>query len=221
MMSPGSALPDLPHLSRAAVRACLAVLAEQKRLDGLALVDGTCGNGHDTLFLAGLLAELPGLAGCRVYTFDVQQAALDAARALARDGLGPEQAERIAFVFAGHERLRQELLARAPTAEDGPQPLIAAGMYNLGYLPGSDKSVITRRESTLASLEAVASALVPGGLLSVHAYGGHPGGAEEMDAVGHWCCGLPFGGWRVARYSQCNRSRNQETLFLAEKREPA
>ena len=40
-------------------------------------MDATLGNGHDTVFLAGLVGETG-----RVIGFDVQQAAVDSARAL-------------------------------------------------------------------------------------------------------------------------------------------
>lgn len=38
------------------------------------VIDGTCGNGHDTLFLAGLVPE------GKVYSFDIQSAAIQNAR---------------------------------------------------------------------------------------------------------------------------------------------
>lgn len=64
---------------------------------GDAALDGTAGNGHDTL----LLAECVGETG-RVWAFDVQQQALDATRArLAAAGV----AERVTLIAAGHETL--------------------------------------------------------------------------------------------------------------------
>ena len=91
-------------------------------------------------------------------------------------------------------------------------------MYNLGFLPGSDKQVATRPETTLVSLAAAVAALAPGGLLSVHAYGGHPGGLEELSAVDRWFRGLESGTAAVARYEFCNKARNPEVLYLAVKK---
>lgn len=48
--------------------------------------------------------------------------------------------------------------------------------FNLGYLPGGDKRIITSSASTLLALEAAKDLLLPGGLISVVAYVGHPGG---------------------------------------------
>jgi hypothetical protein len=88
-------------------------------------------------------------------------------------------------------------------------------MFNLGFLPRSDRSIATRSASTLIALEASLAALLPRGLLSVHAYGGHPGGREEMEAVEAWFPGLPASKVTVGRYALCNKQRNPEILFLA------
>ncbi|MGR9100640.1 MAG: class I SAM-dependent methyltransferase, partial [Gammaproteobacteria bacterium] len=92
-------------------------------------VDATVGNGHDLLFLA----ECVGQEG-RVYGFDVQQSALDAARErLDKTGSGT----RVTLFLCGHESMYD----RIPAADRGR---IAAVMFNLGYLPGGDKTVTTR-----------------------------------------------------------------------------
>jgi hypothetical protein len=48
--------------------------------------------------------------------------------------------------------------------------------FNLGYLPGGDKEIITRSETTLLALEAAKRILIPQGLISIVVYVGHPGG---------------------------------------------
>ena len=57
--------------------------------------------------------------------------------------------------------------------------LIAAIAFNLGYLPGGDKSLVTNPESTARALRSALQLLKPGGLLTVVTYLAHPGGAEE------------------------------------------
>ena len=138
---------------------------------GAVAVDATAGNGHDTLFLA----EAVGPAG-RVYAVDVQEAAIAATRArLAEAGLEA----RIHLACAGHEDLTEQV---AP-ADRGR---VAAVMFNLGYLPGGDHTLTTRPPATLDALNAARGLLAPGGRLSVVAYTGHPGGAEEAEAVRAW-----------------------------------
>jgi len=48
--------------------------------------------------------------------------------------------------------------------------------FNLGYLPGGDKDIITVSETTSLALEAAKRILMPGGLISIVVYVGHPGG---------------------------------------------
>ena len=60
---------------------------------------------------------------------------------------------------------------------------IAAITFNLGYLPGSDKSIQTRAESTKEALAASIQLLTPGGCLCVTAYRGHSGGKTEAETV--------------------------------------
>ncbi len=151
----------LTNLAQAAVAAVLR--------HGDLAIDATLGNGHDALFLARAV----GAAG-RVIGFDIQPAALNATRdRLAAAGL----ADRVELHQAGHEHLADYLCGRpAPTAV----------MFNLGYLPGADKSCITRPETTRQALSAAWAALRPGGIISTLVYVGHPGGTTELAAVQDW-----------------------------------
>lgn len=139
-------------------------------------IDATIGNGHDTLFLAERVGE-SGL----VYGFDIQQTAIDQTTArLEAAGM----IERIRLFQCGHE----EMLQLVP-AEHHRQ--ISAIVFNLGYLPSADKSVITAESTTIAALHGAIELLKPGGYLSILAYPGHPGGREETEAVKQWASDLP------------------------------
>ena len=134
-------------------------------------VDATAGNGHDTLYLAQRTSP-----GGSVYTFDVQHRALDAtAGKLYAAGLR----DSVCLCRTGH----QNLLQRVPRDWRGQ---VAAITFNLGYLPGGDKQITTAAASTLAALQQSLQLLRNGGVLSVLAYRGHPGGAQEADAVQRW-----------------------------------
>jgi predicted methyltransferase len=165
-------------------------------------VDATVGNGHDT----ALLARLVGPAG-RVYGFDVQAAALEAAgRRLAAAGL----AGQVTLFPMGHERLAEAL----PVEQHGR---VAGVVFNLGYLPGGDEGLVTRPETTLAALAACRELLAPGGVVAVVCYAGHPGGAAETAAVDGFCRELPFAGWRAARYELVNKQGAPIIAFSLEK----
>lgn len=138
---------------------------------GSLVVDATVGNGFDTLFLA----QQVGSSG-HVWGFDVQADALTTAAALIEaHGL----TDRVTLIHAGHQHLDAHLPACARGRLD-------AVMFNLGYLPGSDKRLTTITDTTLTAVAAAAANLSPGGLLSILAYQGHLGGRKEADAVDDW-----------------------------------
>lgn len=152
------------------------------------LIDATAGNGHDTLFLA----TLAGRKG-RVFAFDIQRQAILQTRQLLQEHdvsylVRTADQERVGFdVFDQPVTLIQAdhavMLDQIPTVVHGRVEVI---MFNLGYLPGGDKSCITQTASTLAALNTALQLLSPTGLLSVIAYPGHPGGFEETATVEDW-----------------------------------
>ena len=134
---------------------------------GETVVDATAGNGHDTCFLA----ELVGSEGS-VFAFDRQPAAVEQTRQrLAESGL-----TNVTLRECDHSKLNAEI----PEWRHGT---IATVMFNLGYLPGGDKSIITQTGSTIIALRVSLALIRPGGVVTVLAYPGHEGGDEETLAV--------------------------------------
>ncbi len=197
-------LPSLDELAHHAVRQAFETLALRPTDSGpMYAVDATAGNGRDTLFLAELLSNR-GM----VYAFDVQDEALNAAQArLDTAGLGGC----VRPIRAGHETAARHLPEEA-------RGRVIAVMFNLGFLPGSDKRVITRTETTLAALKALVPFLAPRAVITLHLYTGHAGGTEESTAVSAWAEHLDRNVWRVLRCSQHNKPHRAEHLLLIEKR---
>jgi len=162
------------------------------------VVDATCGNGRDTLLLARLVGP-----GGKVWAFDCQEEALAKARTLLAGAGSLAQTELLAV---GHERL----------AEFVQEPLRAVA-FNLGFLPGGDKGLVTRPEQTLAALDQATRLLLPGGVITISVYTGHPGGAEEGEAVEKWASALAAEEFNVWRSHQLNRPPTAPYLVLVEK----
>ena len=180
------------------------LLLEDRLRPGDWVVDATLGNGHDTLFLSRQV-----LPYGRVFGFDVQTAAVEATRARLRAADVPEEA--FTLFAAGHERLGEALPAEA-------RGRLAAVMFNLGYLPGSDKQCITRTETTLAAVAQALEWLRPGGLLTVAVYPGHEGGAEEGRALALWAAGLEPRAFEVQHLRPVNRSASPPECWVVWKR---
>ncbi|MBE6702420.1 MAG: rRNA methyltransferase [Ruminococcaceae bacterium] len=123
-------------------------------------VDFTMGNGHDTVFLSKTVGE-----SGKVFAFDVQEMALaSTAENLEREGCP----HNYTLILDSHHHVKKYV-----------QEPIRAGMFNLGYLPGSDKKITTMRETTMPAIEAAVELLDHGGILLVAVYPGHAEGDAE------------------------------------------
>ena len=127
---------------------------------GDTVVDFTMGNGHDTLWLSNKVGE-----NGKVYAFDVQEAALKSSEKLLSESGCPKN---YTLILDSHANV--ENYVKEP---------ICAGMFNLGYLPGSDKKITTLRKSTMAAVEAAIRLLEDGGGLLIAVYPGHEEGTLE------------------------------------------
>ena len=186
--------PPLTALAQARVAESLS--------PGATAVDATIGNGHDTLFLA----RRAGARG-RVYGFDIQAAAHESTR-------------RRLSTRADCAPCHLLLMDHAKMAEHLPATLVgatAAVMFNLGYLPGGDKGVITSTTSTLPALDTALTLLSETGTLSVIVYSGHAGGDEEAGAVMAWSLGLLNERFTVERV---NSASPQGPVLLIVRRTP-
>lgn len=164
-------------------------------------VDATMGNGHDTLFMA----ECVGKTGF-VYAFDIQAQAIESTKARLTDT--PFE-QRVQLIFDGHQNLALYL---------PKETMIKAAIFNLGYLPKSDKSIITLPNTTKKALDALLERLAPKGRIVIVAYYGHEGGAEELLTVRNYCEQLPQELYNVLNYQFINQKNQPPILFCIEKK---
>ncbi|MEO1575881.1 MAG: class I SAM-dependent methyltransferase, partial [Pseudomonadota bacterium] len=130
-------------------------------------IDATAGNGHDTLFLARCV----GPDG-HVFAFDIQAHALQSTRRRLRDD-APQLIDCVTLLHASHADMPDHV----PGLHAGR---VRAVMFNLGYLPGSDKETTTRTDDTVRAMHGALALVAPDGVISVLAYRGHPQGREEL-----------------------------------------
>ena len=159
------------------------------------VVDATMGNGHDTLFLAKLAKQ--------VYAFDIQEQALEKTSQRLQEA-GLTNAE---LILQGHETVDQFVRE------------VKAAIFNLGYLPSADKSIITQPQTTLDALDKLCHMLVKGGRIAIMIYYGHEGGDIERDAVMDFVSHLPQQEYTAAIYRTLNQINNPPFLVMIEKLE--
>lgn len=154
-------------------------IAKRYLTAGSIAIDATCGNGFDTLFLAGQV----GITGV-VYGVDIQERAIETSRIKLHEA---DLLPQCRLVVGSHSHLTSII-------EPVHVGRISVVMFNLGYLPLGDKSIVTKPETTVNALEQAVELVRPGGLVSILAYPGHAGGLEEANCIANWVarCELSF-----------------------------
>ncbi|KJS65624.1 MAG: methyltransferase [Peptococcaceae bacterium BICA1-7] len=163
--------------------------------NGSTAVDATAGNGQDTVFLA----EGVGPDG-RVYSLDIQEEALTRTLRLVS---GKGMSERVKTILAGHQHLAS--LVMAP---------VDAVMFNLGYLPGGGREVVTAPDTTVSGIMAALSIINPGGRISIVVYTGHKGALEESQAVAGLLSGLDEKEFSVQKMVFWNSHKESPELYF-------
>ena len=130
---------------------------------GHVVVDATCGNGNDTIFLARAVSQ-----NGHVWAFDIQENALFNARKKV-DDLGLSN---VTFIHDGHQRIAHYISEEL----DGL-------VFNLGYLPSSDKKIITKPTTTKQAIKAAMTRLADNGFICIASYVAHQGGRQEYRSL--------------------------------------
>jgi hypothetical protein len=160
-------------------------------------IDATLGNGHDTLYLAQLLKGEGRLIG-----YDIQPQALEQAKR--RIEILPDEFSRIITLkFQSHTNFEEKNVK-----------LI---VYNLGYLPGGDKSITTLHETTLISIQNALHCLTPGGAISITCYPGHTAGAIEQEVLIDFLKTLPSNQWEICHHVWLNRPFAPSLILLSQR----
>ncbi len=127
-------------------------------------VDFTMGNGHDTLWLSEAMGE-----NGKVYAFDIQPQALESSRRLLEAENAPKN---YTLILDSHSNVMDYVSEK-----------ICIGMFNLGFLPGGDKSITTKRETTMVAIRAAIDLLDDDGALLIAVYPGHAEGTIEGELI--------------------------------------
>ncbi|XP_027342616.1 uncharacterized protein LOC113855256 [Abrus precatorius] len=170
---------------------------------GDTVIDATCGNGFDTLAMLNLVAD--DSHNGYVYALDIQKDALDNTSCLLEESLNSNGKQQVKLFNTCHSKMEEVV------PQNSSVRLVA---FNLGYLPGGDKEIITKSETTLLALEAAERILMPGGLISIIVYVGHPGGREELEAVESFAARLCVENWICCKLHMLNRPCAPIPIFI-------
>ncbi len=158
---------------------------ERHLKEGDVAVDYTMGNGHDTEFLSKTVGE-----SGKVYAFDIQLAALNSTAANLEKAGCPDN---YTLFCASHHRVKEFVHEK-----------VKAGMFNLGYLPGSDKKITTLRHTTLAAIDAAIELMDKDAIILIAVYPGHAEGDIEGQLVNERLAKLDRKLYTVACFKMVN-----------------
>lgn len=166
------------------------------------VVDATAGTGQDTLMLAAW-------TGCNghVYAFDIQEAVL---KKIQKKLEINNMEAWVTLIHQGHQNMIGVLEAKGVKNNT-----VKAIVFNLGYLPGGDHSVVTSSATTLKALEGALKLLATQGMITVCLYPGHSVGQQEAEDVLTWCEALekPF----VAHHFRTLNRKLPPTLVIIQR----
>ncbi|KAB7666805.1 class I SAM-dependent methyltransferase [Bacillus sp. B1-b2] len=169
--------------------------------DGDIAVDATMGNGHDTLFLAHLVGEKG-----KVYSFDIQEEALRSTQ----EKLTNQNIQNASLHLCGHQHISETI----------PKELhskVSGAIFNLGYLPGGDKSIVTQANTTISAIEQLLHVLAPEGIIVLVIYHGHEEGAVERDKLLSYVKSINQKEAHVLQYQFINGANNPPFIVAIEK----
>lgn len=162
-------------------------LLKKSVAEGDSAIDATCGNGNDTVFLSRLV----GTKG-RIFAFDVQKEAIHRTETKLKEA----GIRNVDLILDEHENVLQYIDCE-----------ISAAIFNLGYLPGSDKQITTRGATTWKAVVDILSILKIGGVIILVIYHGHEEGKLERDEIENAVTILDPSQIEVLRYEFLNKNR--------------
>jgi hypothetical protein len=168
---------------------------------GDTVVDATSGNGHDTLALAKMaLTKNEG----RLFALDLQKDALASCETKLREHLADPILSRVKLLEQCHSQFPEEI-------KPGTVSLI---VYNLGYLPGGDKSKTTKADTTLQSLQKALLLIQEGGCISITCYPGHSEGLLEEEKLLDFAMQLDPSRFSICHHRWVNRKKSPSLLLI-------
>lgn len=158
-------------------------------------VDMTSGNGNDSKFI------LDKLKPKMLYAFDIQKEAMENTKNL----IGSRS--NFKFILDTHENIDKYIKEE-----------IDLVIYNLGYLPGGDKNITTKTESTMESLKKVLTLLSHKGKVFITVYPGHEEGLAESNYLTEYLKNLDQKDFVVLKLSYQNQKNTPPYLYVLGKK---
>ena len=161
--------------------------------EGMHIIDATCGNGHDTLFIAECLNNTG-----TIDAYDIQAEAINNTKKLTL------AFNNINFYHTSHAFLNPKN--------------VDVAIFNFGYLPGGDKTITTLCNSSIIALKKlVEEATSHKMLILLVLYPGHAEGKIEAQAIEEYANSLCPKTFLVSTYHNSNQHLSPYLIAISNK----
>ncbi len=155
-------------------------------------LDMTLGNGNDSLNMLELNNSI------KIYGFDIQKSCVDKIKAL--------NIENIYAINDSHINFDKYVDSDIDFA-----------IFNLGYLPGGDKSITTDYDTVIHTIEKLLCAIKIDALIVITFYPGHKSGLDESINVLEYLNTLDQKRYNVVKYEFVNQINNPPFVCVIER----
>lgn len=166
------------------------------------IVDITCGNGYDMIYLLSHCHE-----NSHVYAIDIQEIALIRAREKLLKEF-PQAIKQVNFILGSHDSVLETL----------PVSSIDLLVGNLGYLPNADHQIMTQSTTTIKALSKGLEKLSVNGLCTIVAYPGTEAGRQEAEALEEYIASIHQNEFHCSTWRPLNQVNQPPILYIIRRR---
>ena len=159
-------------------------------------IDATAGNGEDTL----MLSKACGNTG-KVIAMDIQDEALTNTKQL----LDSNDINWVTLVKDNFKNMELYL---------PPNCYPSAIIFNLGYLPGGDKTITSETYDTISAVDKAINLIKKDGIVTITMYPGHQEGEKEKKALLKFSKALDSSIYHVVYLSMHNQSKKAPEILM-------
>ena len=163
-------------------------------LNFIRCLDATCGAGNDTLFLSSNLKDKG-----HIDAYDIQEKAIE----LTKQKINTDGYNNVSYYLKSHDTIN-------PSNYD-------LAIFNLGYLPGTDKSITTNHISTMKAIKSLTEEIInnPLLLIIIAVYPGHEEGKIESNLIDEYVKNLSSSLYLVTKYQNYNRNLSPYLITIS------
>ncbi len=166
------------------------------------IIDATCGNGHDLLYISQHLSPK-----AKLIAIDIQPEAIkNSQKRIELEGKN----KTIDYYCSSHD----DILSNADIITNNIDLLI----FNLGYLPRGNHQLMTQSTTTIRALDIALPLLSTNGVITIVSYPGTEEGAQENQDVANYLSSINQKEYHISCWTPLNQVNQPPILYIIRRR---